>query len=298
MNLRVFIIFCGLVLLLPGPGQAKKIVVVLSRSLSAYVAVVEGFKASAAFGKYRVLNMEGDQEKGRRIIQRLSPDNTSLVVAVGTEAAFAAKILNSTIPLLYTMVFTPPDLPHRQVAGIIIKPGIDAQLKRIRKLLPAKNRIGVIYDPRYSSESIKDARQSIDRYALTLLPIAIEKLEEIPQVLTKLTKDRVDIIWMVIDKTMAHPAAFDLLLQHSRKESLPLFGLSPRHVKAGALAAFYVDFQDIGKQTIRLAEKILDGKNKDVLEFSRKLIIYVNPKTQRQLGIDDLGVFPEVRFIQ
>jgi len=298
MNLRAFIIFCGLILLLPGPGQAKKVAIVLSRSLSAYVAAVKGFQASAAPLECRVLNMEGDQEKGRRIIQRLRPDKTRLVVAVGTEAAFAAKTLNRSIPLICTMVLNPPDSLNRQAAGIIIKPGIDSQLMRIHKLLPTKNRIGVIYDPRYSSKTIQEARQHIDRHDLTLLPIAIEKLEEIPQVLTKLTKDRVDILWMVLDKTLTHPAAFDLLLQHSFKENLPLFGLSPRHVKAGALAAFYVDFQDIGKQTARLAEKILEGKNKNILEFPRKLIIYVNPKTQKQLGIDDLGVFPEVRFIQ
>ncbi len=298
MNSRVFIIFFGLSLLLPGPGQAKKIVVVLSRSLSAYTTAAQGFEASSVSLKYHVLNMEGDMKAGRRIMQRLEPDKTSLAVAIGTEAALAAKTLNSTIPLLYTMVFNPPDFLNRQAAGIIIKPGIDAQLKRIRKLLPAKNRIGVIYDPRYSSGSIKEARLSADRHGLTLLPIAIEKSEEIPQVLLKLTRDRVDILWMVIDKTLAHPSVFNLLLAHSSKESLPLFGLSSFQVKAGALAAFCVDFPDIGKQTAQLAEKILEGKNKDVLEFPRKMIIYVNPKTQKQLGLADLGVFPEVRFIQ
>jgi putative ABC transport system substrate-binding protein len=298
MNFRVFIIFFGLILLLPGPGQAKKVAVVLSRSLSAYAAAVKGFGASASSWEYRVLNMEGDMEKGRRIMQRLKPGKTSLVVAVGTEAAFAAKTLNRSLPLICTMILNPPDLPQRPATGVIIKPGIDAQLKRIHKLLPTKNRIGVIYDPRYSSESIRDARQHVDPHDLTLLPIAIEKQEDIPQVLLKLTKDRVDILWMVLDKTLARPAAFDLLLQHSFKEKLPLFGLSPRHVKAGALAAFYVDFQDIGKQTAQLAAKILDGKKKTNWESPRKLIIYVNPKTQKMLGINDLGVFPEVRFIQ
>jgi putative ABC transport system substrate-binding protein len=284
--------------MLPRPGHAMKVAVILSRSLTAYTTAVEGFEVSSASLEYRVLNMEGDMEKGRRIMQSLKPGKTSLVVAVGTEAAIAAKLLNSTIPLLYTMVFNPPDFLHRQAAGIIIKPGIDAQLKRIRKLLPTKNRIGVIYDPRYSSGSIKKARLSADRHALILLPIAIEKQEDIPQVLLKLTRDRVDILWMVIDKTLAHPSVFYLLLAHSSKEGLPLFGLSSFQVKAGALAAFCVDFPDIGNQTSQLAEKILEGKNKDVLEFPRKLIIYVNPKTQKQLGIDDLGVFPEVQFIQ
>ena len=284
--------------MLAGPGQAKKVAIVLSRSLSAYATAVKGFQASADSLEYRVLNMEGDMEKGRRIMRRLRPGKTSLVVAVGSEAAFAAKTLNRSIPLICTMVLNPPDNLKRQAAGIIIKPGIDAQLIRIKKLLPAKNRIGVIYDPRYSNKSVKAARQHIDRYALTLLPIAIEKQEDIPQVLLKLTKDQVDIIWMVLDKTLARPAAFDLLLQHSFKEKLPLFGLSPRHVKAGALAAFYVDFRDVGKQTAQLAGKLLTGKDKNRWDFPRKLIIYVNPKTQKMLSINDLGVFPEVRFVQ
>ena len=284
--------------MLAGPGQAKKVAIVLSRTLSAYTAALKGFETSAASLDFRVLNMEGDMKAGQRIIQLLEPGKTSLVVAVGAEAALAAKTLHSAIPLLYTMVFNPPDFFHRQAAGIIIKPGIDAQLKRVKKLLPAKNRIGVIYNPRNSRESISEARQHIDRYALTLLPIAIERPEEIPNILLKFTRDHVDIIWMVMDKTLARPAAFNLLLQHSQKEKLALFGLSSFHVKAGALAAFCVDFTDIGKQTAQLAKKILGDKDKDILEFPRKIIIYVNPKTQKLLGLHDLGVFPEVQFIR
>ncbi len=62
MNLRVFIFFLGLTLLPSGPGQTKEVTVMLSRSLSAYVAAVKGFKISTASWEYRVLTWEFSHE--------------------------------------------------------------------------------------------------------------------------------------------------------------------------------------------------------------------------------------------
>ncbi len=292
-----FLIFVLPTLLLAPPVWGKKAVVVISRSAAPYNTAIKGFRGSMRW-EVKIVNMLGDMEKGRQIMKGLVTDDIKVVVVVGSEAILAAKSLTAEIPLIYTMIMDSFKSSKRPISGVILKIKIAAQLSRIKKIFPTRRCIGVIYNPLHSSQDIEQAREVVKENNLKLFPIAVEKADEIPAALLKMTNNKVDILWIVVDKTVAHPQALKHIIAHSHKENIPLISFSKYHVKAGALAAFAVDFFDIGAQTAELAQKVYQQDFKQRSEKPRKIIIYVNPKIQKQMGIDDLSVFPEVHFIQ
>lgn len=278
-------------------GAAGKVVVFVSRSADPYLQAARGFQSE--FGQAPVFfNMEGDAEKARQSLGALSPDAVRLVVAIGTEAAQSLGVLDPAIPVVYTLVMEPLKLPERQATGVVIKLSLEDQFQRLQKLFPGRKRVGVIYDPRFSSRDIEEARKLAPTYDLTLMPLAVEKSEEVPEALPKLARGSIDLIWMLPDRTVAAPAAVQVLIAHALREGVPLIGLSMYHVRSGALGALTVNFEDLGAQTARLARRVLAGGSLPSFETPHRVVIYINPKVQKQLGLEDLSVFPEVSFVQ
>lgn len=278
-------------------GATGKVLVVVSRSADPYLLAARGFQSE--FGQTPdVYNMEGDAEKAGKVLGRLSPDSVRLVVAIGTEAGQAVRALDPAIPVVYTMVMEPLELSRPQVTGVVIKLSIEEQFRRLQKLFPRRKRVGVIYDPRFSSRDIEAARKLASAHDLILMPLAVAKAEEVPEALPKLARGNVDLIWMLPDRTVATPAAVQALIAHAQREGVPLIGLSMFHVRSGALGALAVDFGDLGGQTARLAKRVLAGGTLPAWETPRRVVIYINPKVQKQLGLEDLSVFPEVSFVQ
>lgn len=283
-------------MLYPGLACAAKVALVVSRTADPYLAAARGLQQNTKY-EIEAFNMEGDGDKGRQLMGGFSPDAYSGVVAIGTEAGLAAKQLNTGLPLVYTMVMEPLDFPGHKAAGVIIKISMDEQFSRLHKMFPAKKRLGVIYTQN-TAEDIEQARAAVSKFSLSLYPIAVQKAEEVPAALTKLTRDTVDILWMVPDKILTSPATVTQIIAHSQKENCPFIGLSMFHVKMGALAGFSVDFSDVGAQTAALVKKQIEGGSGIRVENPRKIIVYVNPKVQKQMGLDDLTSFPEVTFVQ
>ncbi len=282
-------------LLVATSAGAEKAALIISRTADPYAAAVQGMQRTRLL-EFETFNLEGDLAKGRDLVGGLVSGHDSLVITVGSEATLAAKSARPAIPWVYTMVIDPlPD--ERRAAGVVIRIRVSEQFSRLQKLFPARKRVGVLYNPRYSNRDVDEARRQAPAHDLVLLSLAIEKPEEISTALAKLNPNTVDLLWMVPDRTLLAPATVQQLIQHAQRENLPLVGLSEYHVKLGALAAFSVDFDDIGVQTAQLARRVAEEGLRGQVEYARKIVIYVNPKVQKQLGLEDLSVFPEVVFV-
>ncbi|MEW6516575.1 MAG: ABC transporter substrate binding protein [candidate division FCPU426 bacterium] len=278
--------------LLAIPADAGKVAIVVSRSLAPYVQALKGYEGKT-IETLEKFNIEGDLQKGRDIFGSLSAADTSLAVAIGSEAVEAAKSgLARDIPLLYTMVLEAQPLPERKSYGVLMQIPADEQFGGIMKIFPGVSKIGVIYNSASSSDAIQQARAAAQTRSLVLLPIAVEGVGEIQEALDKLKHSGVEVIWSVADRITTQPAVITKIISYSRQNKLPFIGLSPYHVKAGALAAFSADFDDLGAQTAELAKKILTNTVVTQIQGPRKVIIYFNPETQNLLGLKSLNGLP------
>ncbi|MCK5243568.1 hypothetical protein KAR34_14055 [bacterium] len=281
---------------------SKTIAVILSRSIPPFEAALEGFQENT-LRKVRKFNMQGDAEQGRRIIQSLSVQNIDLLVTIGSEATRKAAEYENSIPAVYTMVMAKTEFTERRAAGVLMQVELREQIKNTKKLLAYSDlshaeTIGVIYNPYYSSSEIKQGREIVQDLGMRLIPIAVTNNNEITDALNKLTKDKIGILWSVLDKTVGNQAVIKLLIQHSHTEKIPFVALSRHHVKAGVLMAFSADYKDVGAQTAELAEKMLRSRETQPLEYPRHIILYVNPKIMEILKIKKMPRMEGIQVIE
>jgi len=79
----------------------------------------------------------------------------------------------------------------------------------------------------------------------------------------------------------------EFIFLYTLRNKLPFMGLSPAFVKAGALMALAVDYQEVGAQCGGLAARILSGESPSSLPVTtpHKAILHINLKTAETIGI-------------
>ncbi len=290
----------ALVLVLASFAQgawAQKVTVVFSRDLAPYQEALQGFTQAGDFS-ITTVDLRGDANRVPVVLQAIQDQNPEGILVFGAEALSALNGRLPALPVVYSMVLNPITLPGRNLSGVLMQIPVEEQLRRIPKLLPGAKKIGVIYNPQSSLRVVNQAREISGRFGLTLFPIAIEKVEEIDAALENMHKYQIDALWSVVDRVAAQPSAIQKMIRFSLAEKTPFIGLSIYHVKAGAFAAFSIDYRDIGAQTAALTQKVMRGQvPANTVEPPRKVIIYVNAKTQGRLGLDEASRLPEVELI-
>lgn len=279
-------------------AAASKVTVVLSRTLAPYQLALQGFQSQGDFA-VQTLNLEGDTAKARSLPETVSMNGSDLVLAMGTEALTSVRENWPGCPVVYSMVLEEYDSPNRRVGGVLLQIPLEDQLARLAMIVPGAKKVGVIYNPAFSKKSIAQARELVGNYGLTLIPAAVEKPEEIPAALANLAGAEVNVLWTVLDPTVARPETAAQMIRFTLDHRLPFIALAAYHVKAGALATFSVDYTDIGAQTAALARRMAEKSDwHGRVERPRKIVIYYNPQTQKQLGLDGLPKLPEARLVE
>lgn len=289
---------CAAVLIFFNTGfaWAEKIAVVLSRSLAPYQAALQGFSENAP-GEIENFNMQGDEVQGAQIMDKIAAGGFNTVVVIGSEAAKAAKNITN-LPVIYTMVLEKPVFKTSQSTGIILDAKIEDKVRYLKQLFPQIKKVGVIYNPEKTGKIVNQARQAMSNVGLILIPLAINAPEEFKGALDKLTKDQVDLIWSVPDPLTLKPEAVNSTIEHAVAQKLPFVAMTEAHVAAGALAAFSVDFGELGAQTAEVVKGVLEGKHPLAAYYPKRVILYVNADVQNKLGLKDFQESSEIKIIK
>jgi putative ABC transport system substrate-binding protein len=135
----------------------------------------------------------------------------------------------------------------------------DVQFKYLRRLFPAAHRVGVLYNVAETGALIEEARKvaAANGFSLVAEPVD-DPMHAVATLDSLMTK--VDVLWSLADSHVFTPQTTAALILASLRRGIPLFGLSTAHVRAGAVAALYCDYADIGRQTGQTALHILRGK--------------------------------------
>lgn len=279
-----------LAILLPALARAAerpRIVVVKSSNFAAYASVVAGFSAEARADIEEVTLPEGASavEKAFSEIARKKP---ALVLAIGPVAATAARRHLSDIPVVFTMVpyYEKYDLEAPNVTGIALTNDLSVELATLAAISPSTRRVGILHDPRYSKALIHDARRVADTQSLVIVPLEVDSPARVGKVLSA-SREKIDALLMIADKTVANAAVVRRLIQFSNDERLPLIALSASQVKEGAMLSLSPSYTGIGQQAGRLANRIVHEKvDPGALAVAQPetLDMAVNLGTARRLG--------------
>lgn len=291
LGLWMAFVFASLLWIFPTQLEAAglEITILKSSDLKAYNDAIDGFKAtspgSAIFAEYDLL---GDLERGKQLAKRIRTSESSLVVAVGLKAALAAKLEIDHIPILYMMILDPfkHHLTAGNMTGVLLEVPSDHQFKVMRSFLPSLHRIGMLYDPEKTSSKLKEAeiRAPVQDFQVRGFPVMSEK--DIPQQLRALLSES-EALWLIPDPTVLTDESIRFILESAVAKQVPVIAFSTEFTRLGALLSLSVDYGEVGRETGRLAKRVLNGEPMMTLKpiSVQRIHISVNQKTARYLGI-------------
>jgi putative ABC transport system substrate-binding protein len=259
--------------------------------------IVTTLRQSPVKPEILTFDLEDDQANAGAVLARVRGANPDVIMPVGSLATESALAGSSTAPIVFSMVLYPEESGylrgHRQrLTGASLDIPPDVQFTYVRRLLPAVRRIGVLFDPGETGAVVESARGAASKQGLTLVAKPVNEGDDVIAALRKLMAE-VDVIWTVADSRVITTETTPALILASLRQRMPLIGLSVAHVRAGALAALYCDYEDVGEQAATLALRILQGEPPASLPVThpRRVGLALNLRTAEHLG---LNVPPDV----
>lgn len=272
------------------PAAAARVAVLMSARVEEYDEAVRGFKSAIPNQALTLYDMDGDLERGRKLLDeidsRLKPD---LVVAVGIWALRAVVNRPPSAPVVFAMVLNPPSVispDARNITGASLNVPVEQQMWLFKQL--GVKRIGVIYNPAKTGYLVRRAQAVARDDGIEFVTREVNAPKDAIGAIDSI-QDGVDGLWLVPDETVLSQTVVDHMLLLSYRRKLPLLGVSARHAQMGALFAMsFASGEDIGRQAGELAQAILRGRAVSDVPYTSARMVYltVNLKTAQQLGLD------------
>lgn len=242
-------------------------------------------------------NSNADTGTANQIAQNFVGAGVDLICSIATPSAQSAynAAMNSNIPVIYTAVTDPvaaelakeDKTPVGNTTGTSDKLAVDEQLQMIRDILPDARKIGILYTTsEVNSEStVKEYEELANNYGFKIIAKGVSTTADIPLATDDLL-GQVDCLNNLTDNTVV--SALPTILAKANEKNIPVFGSEIEQVKIGCLAAQGIDYVALGKQTGKMAAKVLKGEKKaseipfEVIEESS---LYLNTKVAENLGV-------------
>ena len=217
-------------------------------------------------------NAQADNSKSDLMAQTMVSKKYDLIMAIATPSAMSAfgAAKNNSIPVVFTAVSDPVGA---QLVSSIQKPGgnctgssdvlpLEKQVKMIRAFLPKAKKIGVLYttsEPNSISQ-LKTLKEIAPKYNFGVVDIGITNSSQVASGAASLVAKGVDCVNNFTDNNVVNNLS--TLLQATDKAKIPVFGSEVEQVKNGCLAVDSIDYIALGKETGKMAVKILKGEAK------------------------------------
>ena len=242
-------------------------------------------------------NAQTDTGTASTIADSFVSEKVDMICAIATPCAASAynSAMNADIPTVYTAVSDPV------TAGLAKEDGssvgnitgssdvlpVEEQLKMIREMMPDAKKIGILYttSEANSCSTIEEYKKLADKYDFEIVDTGINTSADIEIAASDLVS-KVDCLCNLTDNTVVN--ALQTVLDKANGAKIPVFGSEIEQVKIGCLAAEGLDYVALGKQTGKMAAKILKGEKKasDMqFETITEPGFYVNNEVAKNLGI-------------
>lgn len=233
-----------------------------------------------------------DDSIATQIAQNFSANNVALMCAIATPAATAcfAAAEDKDIPVIFTAITDPVQakLDKGNITGTSDKLPVDAQMELIRKLQPEAKVIGIVYttsEPN-SVSAISEYLEKAPRYGFTIESVGVTQQSEVTLAVDTLITKGVDCFSNLTDNNVV--GVLPSVLEKTNDAKIPVYGSEVEQVKIGCVAAAGIDYYELGRQTGKMAAKVLKGEAtaeempyETITEFS----YYINSAALAEMGI-------------
>lgn len=279
------LVWCFLAAWAPrGVADAGKVTVVYSSDAQPYVEALDGLRSELG-GAPVTVDLHAPNGRAQ-LGSSLDAGSNRVVIAIGRDALEAAAEHKSEAPLVATMIMH-SELSGRQslAGGVRLDISLSAILGEMRTVFPQKNRVAVLRNAAVPGQVDAAAVGRARQQGFAVQIVDLSKPEELLTAVRSL-KGRVDLVVCLPDGTLYNSATVKPLILAALESHLPIVGFSQNFVRAGAALGVYPDFRDIGAQTAEIAQKQLAGQPAGPVEGPRKLVVGVNQRVMRLLGLE------------
>ena len=244
-----------------------------------------------------VKNAAADPATAAQIADSLVADKVDLICAIATPSAQTAykSAMDTDIPVIYTAITSPESAELAgedgssvgNITGTSDVLPVEAQLKMIRESLPDAKTIGILYTTSEANSvyTISQYEEYAQEYGFTIESKGINSTSEISLAAEDLL-GQVDCLTNLTDNTVVESLA--TILDIANEKKIPVFGSEIEQVKLGCLAAEGLDYVALGRQTGKMAAKVLKGEA-EASEMPYETIegnsLYINQAVADNLGI-------------
>ncbi len=250
-------------------------------------------------------NAQTDTGTASTIADNYVSKKVDLICAIATPCAMSAynAAMNTDIPVVYTAISDPvgaqlADKDGNSVGNITGTSDalpVKEQLEMIRNVLPDAQKIGIIYttSEANSVSTIEEYKKLAKDYGFEIVETGINTVADVDMAAADMVT-KVDCITNLTDNTVV--SALQTVLEHANKAKIPVFGSEVEQVKAGCVAAIGIDYFELGKQTGKMAAKILKGEAK-ASEMPYEVIAepsaYFNSEAAAKISLDVADKFAD-----
>ncbi|HEM4284265.1 ABC transporter substrate-binding protein [Streptococcus suis] len=265
-------------------------------------AAREGFVAELEANGYKegeklVLdyqNAQGDQANLQTISEQLI-DGNDIVLAIATPSAQSLATVSTETPIVFTAVTDPlsADLvesiekPGGLLTGTSDQAPIDQQVELLGQAVPDAKTVGILYttSERNSEVQVEQAKELLEKAGYKVVVKGITSSNEVQDATTSLMKD-VDALFIPTDNTVA--STMTMIGELSVEHKVPVIGGSTDMVDEGGLLTYGTNYEALGRQTAKMAIKIIEGANvsETAVEYPETVSLHVNEEMAQKLGID------------
>ena len=223
-------------------------------------------------------NAMAQTETADQLAKNMASKGYDLIVGIATPAAVSAysAVRNTEIPVLFCAVSDPVsaglvaslDAPGGNCTGTSDLLNLEAQIKLIRAFQPDAKKIGILYttSEANSVSQLAEFKKIAPNYNFEVVEQGVQSAADIPQSAAALAA-KVDCINNFTDNNVVENLS--TLLAKAKEANIPVYGSEVEQVKNGCLASESLDYVALGKQTGKMATRILKGEKAAAMAVQR-----------------------------
>ena len=239
-------------------------------------------------------NAQGDQSNLQTISTNLLSNN-DLVLGIATPAAQTLSNLSTDVPVLFTAVTDPVsaklvktmEKPEGIATGTSDMSPISKQVELLQKVMPNVKKVGIMYttNERNSEVQVEEAKKEFAKAGIDVLTKGISSTNDV-QDTAKSLMSQTQVLFIPTDNMIV--SAISLITELSKEMKVPVVGGSADIVEQGVLFTYGANYEALGRQTAKLAVRIIKGEDvsKVSAEYPKTLNVVANDDMAKTLGID------------
>ena len=286
----------------PASAQQKSVAVTAIVEHPALDSVRDGVQAGlkeAGFEvgknlKWQYQSAQGNTGTAAQIARKFVGDKPDAIVAIATPSAQALVAATKSVPVVFSAVTDPVaaklvkdwEPSHNNVTGVSDLLALDKQMELVKQVVPGAKRVGMVYNPGEANSVVvvKQLQALLPKLGMTLVEAAAPRSVDVSSAARSLI-GKVDVIYTNTDNNVV--SAYEALVKVGQDAKIPLVASDTDSVKRGAIAAFGINYRDLGEQTGRMVARILKGEKPGDIkpEISTKMELFVNPGAAEKQGV-------------